>query len=313
MIQGPGANIFAISGNNAVRIFYVMPNASLTMSGLAITLGHSSQGGAIYNDGRLDLSNMSISANYADTSGGIYNNYGSVLNVSSSTFYNNSSDWCCSAIFADRTVASTIANSTFYNNTSTRGGGGAIGSAGPMTIVNSTIAGNTTNQSTGGGVWNYQNLGSVTLKNTIVANNTNGNCAETITDGGGNLQYPGNDCGATIPVGDPKLGPLQDNGGPTWTMALLSGSLAIDAGDNPTCAGQPINNLDQRGETRPKDGDGNGTLICDIGPYEASTIIAFTPTKTPRPTNTPRSTSTPRPTKTPKSEVPGIAPTFPVK
>jgi len=62
------------------------------------------------------------------------------------------------------------------------------------------------------------------------------------------------------------LGPLQDNGGPTWTHALLpieEGSRAIDAGDNTLCASWPINNLDQRGVARPQGGH------CDVGAYEA--------------------------------------------
>ncbi|MBP7622659.1 MAG: hypothetical protein KA763_01720, partial [Xanthomonadales bacterium] len=62
---------------------------------------------------------------------------------------------------------------------------------------------------------------------------------------------------------DPKLGPLQDNGGPTLTRALLSSSPAIDVGQNSTCA-----TTDQRGVTRPADGDGNGSKICDLGAVE---------------------------------------------
>jgi hypothetical protein len=55
---------------------------------------------------------------------------------------------------------------------------------------------------------------------------------------------------------------LQDNGGPTATMALGPGSAALDAGDDATCAAAPVNNLDQRGEVRPK-----GSR-CDIGALE---------------------------------------------
>jgi hypothetical protein len=62
---------------------------------------------------------------------------------------------------------------------------------------------------------------------------------------------------------DPRLAPLANNGGRTQTHALLSGSPAIDRGDN---AGAPA--TDQRGVARPRDGDGNGSRIVDIGAFE---------------------------------------------
>jgi hypothetical protein len=60
-----------------------------------------------------------------------------------------------------------------------------------------------------------------------------------------------------VVVWDAKVGPLADNGGPTWTHALLTGSPAIDAGDDPACPAS-----DQRGVARPQGPH------CDIGPFE---------------------------------------------
>ena len=58
------------------------------------------------------------------------------------------------------------------------------------------------------------------------------------------------------------LGPMQNNGGPTETMALGPGSAAIDAADDAICAAAPVNSLDQRGVARPQG------LHCDIGAVE---------------------------------------------
>jgi hypothetical protein len=64
-------------------------------------------------------------------------------------------------------------------------------------------------------------------------------------------------------------GPLQDNGGPTPTHALLAGNQAIDAG---VCPSRTFNrflpHVDQRGVARPQDGDLNGSDVCDIGAFE---------------------------------------------
>ena len=60
-----------------------------------------------------------------------------------------------------------------------------------------------------------------------------------------------------LPNTDPLLGPLQDNGGPTETHALLPESPAIDAGDNAACP-----STDQRGIIRPQGS------ACDIGAFE---------------------------------------------
>jgi hypothetical protein len=62
---------------------------------------------------------------------------------------------------------------------------------------------------------------------------------------------------------DPRLAALADNGGPTWTHALLPGSPAIDAGNNTAAP-----STDQRGNRRPRDGDGDGVAVVDVGAFE---------------------------------------------
>jgi len=190
-------------------------------------------GGGIATSGTVTVSNSTFAGNLADGGGGISNS--GTLMVSNCTFAGNRADseYSC---------------------------GGGISNSGTVTVSNSTFAGNSAT-ALGGGIKNWD--GAVTLKNTIVANSpTGGNCSGVITDGGGNLRYPDTTCPGIN--GDPKLGPLQDNGGPTWTMALGPGSAAIDAADDAICAATPVNNLDQRGIVRPQGPH------CDIGAFEAT-------------------------------------------
>jgi hypothetical protein len=129
-------------------------------------------------------------------------------------------------------------------------------------VNNSTISGNSANN--GGGI--LTSGGTATLKNTIVANNEGGNCAGLpVTDDGGNLEWPGNDCGFALSA-DPLLGPLADNGGPTQTHALQPDSPAIDAAVE--C---PPPATDQRGVSRPQ-GD-----ACDIGSFELEKLDTEAP------------------------------------
>jgi hypothetical protein len=111
--------------------------------------------------------------------------------------------------------------------------GGGLNNAGTMTLINSTVSGNTAGLG-GGGIGN---LGTLTLTNSIVASNAIGrDCYHndfwsSIISQGSNLDSDGS-CQLTAPTDlpgtDPQLGPLQDNGGPTFTQALLPGSPAID-------------------------------------------------------------------------------------
>jgi hypothetical protein len=106
----------------------------------------------------------------------------------------------------------------------------------------------------------------LTVEDVLLAGNTGGNCggavsAEGFVSQGHNLSSDGS-CPALTGPGDlkktaAKVGPLQDNGGPTLTHALLDGSPAIDAGGAANCPP-----TDQRGISRPQG------PTCDIGAYE---------------------------------------------
>ena len=142
----------------------------------------------------------------------------------------------------------TITNSTLSNNNSTRSGG-AVSNRGSLTIRHSTLSGN--NGFKGGTIANY-NGATLQIGNTALKVSTFGpsisNISGTITSNGYNLTND-NGGGFLTATGDqintePMLGPLQNNGGPTFTHELLTGSPAIDAG-NPSFTPPPAN--DQRG------------------------------------------------------------------
>ena len=192
----------------------------------------------------------------------------------------------------------TINNSTISGNRATKGNGGGILTSCQLTINNSTISGDIASAGNGGGIY-FQGAGmvnNVTLsgnsalngggmsggsggtifQNSIVANSpSGGNCSGTrIFSNGYNLSSDGT-CSGFDKAGDlnntdPKLGRLQNNGGPTQTMALQAGSPAIDAGNPSGCTDGHGHLLkrDQRGARRPDPEDSGG---CDIGAYERQT------------------------------------------
>ncbi|HLU09863.1 MAG TPA: choice-of-anchor Q domain-containing protein, partial [Oceanobacillus sp.] len=128
--------------------------------------------------------------------------------------------------------------------------------------------------------------GTLTISNSIIANNTGGDCIGTINHTG-----PNYGCGGSV-TGNLNLGPF--TGG---YFPLLSGSVAIDAGDDSICP-----STDQRGAARPLDGNGDGTATCDLGSYEVDEVVA-TATPTVTPTETPLGTPPPTDTPAPTAEV----------
>lgn len=256
IIDGGGQNV-TISGNHAVRVFRVNSGFTLNLNSLTVTNGNvANYGGGIFNDsGTVTVSNSTFAGNNGGTGGGGILNGGTLI-VSNSTFAGNSAG-SGGGILSDYGML-TVSNSTFAGNSATTYNGGGIFNVGGTAMVsNSTIAGNSANNQ-GGGIFNN---GTLTLKNTIVANSpTGGNCVGNITDGGGNLSYSDTTCPGIN--GDPRLGPLQNNGGPTETMALLESSAALGAANDATCAAPPVNNSDQRGIRRPQ------RSHCDIGAIE---------------------------------------------
>ena len=261
-----------------------------------------SRGTGIGNSGFLKISESVIKENSNDFrggvggAGGIANFSGATLEIERSTISDNSSAKNGGGIINSGGILR-IKNSTISGNkinaAATGFGGAGIFNTfdGTLSINNSTVSNNEillnrdSNDSTfiGGGI--RTNSGLVSVANTIVGDNTisdsgnvtrsdvlgsfNSNGYNLIEDGTGSNGFngTGDQVGTTTDPIDPLIGPLQDNGGPTETQALLSGSPAIDMG-NPDFEPPPY--FDQRGSGFPRvlDGDGDRSSIIDIGAFE---------------------------------------------
>jgi hypothetical protein len=243
-----------VSGNNASRVFNINPTKTAAIIGLTISGGQSAtSGGGILNDGTLSVVNSTLTGNNTDIDGGAISNSGpGVL---------------------------TLINTTISGNSAAGNGGGVVNLGGTLTSVNSTFSNNRADSDgnsigTGGGI--SHGSGTTTLHNTIVAGNFNEDGATDAADDIGgtvnaassfNLIGTGGAGGLTngvnnnqVGVADAGLGALADNGGLTQTHALLSTSVAVEAGSN---ANLPADTFDldgdaDMGETLPVDQRGTG-------------------------------------------------------
>ena len=269
-------------------------HATLTLSNCAVSgnYGGNGPGGGIYNDGSsgaatLYLIASTVSSNTALNNGGGIYNYGyqgsAFLSVSASTFNGNTASSASTvggAIWNDGNFGSAslaVTSSTFSGNSAAQYGGaiyssGAGSGSASISVFASTFSGNSA--LSGGGAF-FNNLGStVMLGDTILKTGASG--ANILTSGGTfvsdgyNLSSDGGGgvlTNATDQLSkDPLLGPLADNGGPTFTQALLPGSPAIDKGKTFGLT------TDQRGLPRPFDfasiANATGGDGSDIGAFE---------------------------------------------
>ncbi len=243
------------------------------------------QGGGIFNEegGTIDITNCTISGNISSKAGGGLYNYDSCTVIIDSTLiYSNSvlGAYPGGGIHNNFWSSVSIWNSTFSQNSAGSYGGGidnyhsSVVSTQHVTFEgNSAIEGGSDVSSRYGSI---ADPSAIVLEASILSGDISpGNCyRETgtyeahVIDNGYNIIEDGS-CltAATSFAADPKLGLLQDNGGDTYSHALLNGSPAIDAIPEGSCdLGD-----DQRGVTRPQ-GDG-----CDIGAYEVGSVKVFLP------------------------------------
>jgi HYR domain len=257
-IQGDAFNATTVNGNAADSVFTVNDAIGATLSMLTITNGDVTAvfpgqgGGGIANFGTLTVVQSTINGNKATP----------LVNISQG-----------GGILNHGTL--TVINSTISGNQAINGVGGGIynNQSATATFVNTTINGNSADRA--GGIFNSGDTsggkpGTLNLTNTIIAGSTGGDCLnDTSSDLPGviatnshNLIQDGS-CNPAV-SGDPKLGPLQNNGGPTFTHALMGGSPALDAGDDSVLGPPLFLTTDQRGSGFPRK---SGSHV-DIGAFE---------------------------------------------
>ena len=270
-IIGPDARNLTITAAAGQRVFSVAAGSTVNISG--VTLDGADAGGGISNNGTLNLNHVAIRNSRFVFGGGNTGNGGAVANATGATL--------------------NVSNSEISGNRATTGGG--IHNAGTAIIVNTTVSGNRANDA-GGGI---SSSGAITLRNVTVTNNTataarNGGVemkggtfvvrnsivvGNLISNGSGNDTFPADitDVQNSITSGTAStiLSPtLVDNGGPTFTHALVQNGPAIDTGDTNQALGvngSPLSS-DQRGRARVFGGG------VDIGAFELVPPPGFTVT-----------------------------------
>ena len=305
----------------------VSNSGELTLTKVIVRNGDSSQGAGAYNAGTLNVMRSRFTGNYASGQGGaihnlgdlnvtystfdsnvagVQNGYGGAISstgslvIDRSTFTNNTSKGYGGAIYAETNSAMTLTNSTITGNQATDDDqfgewGGGLVNYGAATLNNVTITDNLATQDGGGlHMLGYAST-SMTMSNSIVANNTltdpdelageNCDLARRPDSLGYNLE-DGDSCQFSLDEPDgtnldlapaePRLLPLGSYGGPTQTRPGRPTSAVLDAG-SPEVPGSDEEGaceaLDQRDVARPQDGaDQDFIPVCDVGAFEMRVV-----------------------------------------
>ena len=275
-----GRESITVSGGDQVQVISESAGAKLTLRNLTVANGSAASGGGIENNGgTLTVTDSTFSGNSAVGTGsdpidcldkcygGGIDNDGGTLTVTGSTFSGNESVGEGGGIANVNSGTVTVTNSTFSGNGAGVVGGG-ISNEGTLTVTYSTFSENGSN--VGGGIGNAISS-TATLSNTILANSKGDNPLNcglgTYIDGGYNISDD-ESCKFTESTSKtntkPLLDPngLQDNGGPTQTIALQEGSPAINYIPKGQNGCNTTVKTDQRGVKRPQG------KACDVGAYE---------------------------------------------
>jgi hypothetical protein len=284
------SNGYTIAGNNSFRILTVAGSGTLTLNNATVTNGaalggfpNNNGGGILVNSGgTATLNNSTITSNSASANGGGVHCNICALNLNNSTMSANTARVGGGINVAGASTV-TVFNSTISGNSADDNGGGIAKAFGDgtisinfSTITNNTADSDNNNIGDGGGIFANSNT---TIQNSIVQGNfdlstaalADCNSSTNVTSNGYNVVGLNTGC-PTNGTGDitaaANLGPLQDNGGPTFTHMPGANSAAIDRTPIGThgCGVSVV--ADQRGVSRAQDGDANNTAACDSGAVE---------------------------------------------
>jgi predicted outer membrane repeat protein len=263
-IVGPDVGGITISGEGSVEIIDAHPGTFLSLRNLTFANGFATEGGAIFANGiGLQIFNSTFRNNTAQNPNPLLSGVGGALytGVSSNV---------------------TIVNTTFANNTAVAGvapsfGGALENNLDNVFITNCTFSGNSATH--GGAIdSNVQTM----VKSTILANNSGKNCSATFVKDEGFNVADDTSCGFTMASStsptNPLLDPagLENNGGPTETIALEPGSPAINRIPLASCTDQQLTpkpiDTDQRLFARP---DPLNLTTCDSGAFEFGAVAPF--------------------------------------
>jgi CSLREA domain-containing protein len=300
-----GGGLYAVAGSVAITKSTVAfntagvsgggawANVPTTLTGATVTGNRArNDGGGLFCAVALTVQASAVTDNASGTSGGgiavdavtlsgttvdgnTTNGFGGGVSARAATITQSTISHNSAAGLGGGVLATTIdfANVTVSGNTSVDHGGGVFADAG--TVRSSTIVENVSGGLGGGFRWSGTGA-NVAFQNTIIAQNfalvgspdvsggtsLGNNLVGDATLNGG-FGAAGDRTGTDANPLDPMLGALRNNGGTTWTHAPRAGSPAVDAGNS---AAPPA--ADQRGRTRIRDGNGDGTRVVDIGAVE---------------------------------------------
>ena len=262
-----------ITNNGGIGIVVDSTDARIVNSTISNNKG---SGVFVYYLGRAKIFNSTITGNSGSegvfagpeaSGGGVYVGYQAGASIANCTISGNSAD-VGGGLYARNynSLGAIVNNSTITGNTATlRGGGAYFGkSADSRSELNRTlVSGNSAPAGREIFVATREGDGFAYTERPAVANfnifGFNG------SSGLESLSPETTDIVPSQPLSEILDTGLANNGGPTRTHALVAGSPAIDAVNDGTC---PPPAKDQRGVSRPQDGNGDGGVACDTGSFE---------------------------------------------